>query len=409
MREQNQTHFIGIDIGTSAVRCIIGVFEDDSTPTVIGYGSSVNNGMRKGVVSHPDDVFQAVSTAVSEAERVSGVRVESATINIAGSHVEGTDSRGVVAISSSGKTITLEDRLRVEEAATIIQMPANRSIIQVFAKNYSLDGQSNIKDPVGMQGVRLEVDTHIVTASTQSLKLLDDVVERATIIPNHHTVSSLAVAEAVLTRKQKESGTVVVDIGAGTTSIVVFEDGEVQHVAEIAIGGIHITNDLAIGLKTDLDVAEVAKTQFGSLKDDAKRSRDVFIKESGKNHSFDISDIHMIISARLEELFELVDAELEKIHKAKRLPGGVVITGGSAKIPGIAEFSKEVLQLPARIGALQHISGLKEAVDDGSFTTAIGLMMLDMLLGQAEHHQNDANNGMLIRIGSKITTLFKKQ
>jgi len=186
---------------------------------------------------------------VTEAERIAGKSIKSATVNVNGSHVSGMDSEGVIAISAANREITPEDRLRVEEAATIVSLPPNREIVQFFAKNYSLDGQKNIKDPVGMHGVRLEVDAHIVTASSPNLRNLDMAMEKAEVAAMHHTVSGLAAAEAVMTRQQKEVGTALIDIGAGTTNLIVFEDGEVQHIAVLPIGGQHITNDLAMLLK----------------------------------------------------------------------------------------------------------------------------------------------------------------
>jgi cell division protein FtsA len=232
----------------------------DAKPSVIGHGSSTNIGTRKGAVVHVEDVTEAIINAITEAERISGVQINRATVNVNGSHVEGLDSHGVIAISSVNRDISPEDRMRVEEAATVIKMPANREIIQFFAKNYSLDGQKNIKDPVGMSGVRLEVDAHIVTAASPNLRSLDMALEKAQIAATHHTLSSLASAEATLNRQQKEAGTVVLDIGAGTTNLIVIEDGEVQHVAVLPMGGMYITNDLAIGLKTDLEVAEAGQS-----------------------------------------------------------------------------------------------------------------------------------------------------
>src|SRR5690606_38077727 len=209
MRENQQQNYIGLDIGTSTVRCVVGRLDpaDPSKPQVIGHGTAKNAGMRKGVIVHVDDVVEAVAAAVTEAERHSGVHIDNATVNINGSHVVGMNSRGVIAISAANREITPEDRLRVEEAATIVQLPPNREIVQVFARNYRLDGQDNIKDPVGMHGVRLEVDTHIVTALAPNIHNLDAVLENAKIQPAHHTVSSLAAAEAGLSRQQKEPGT----------------------------------------------------------------------------------------------------------------------------------------------------------------------------------------------------------
>ncbi len=380
MRETQQQHFVGLDIGTNTVRCVVGMFDQGSAgkPSLIGHGSAKNTGMRKGTVVHVDDVAEAVVKAITEAERMSGQRVSQATVNINGSHVTGFNSKGVIAISGVNREITPEDRYRVEEAATVVSMPPNREIIQFFAKNYSLDGQHNIKDPVGMQGIRLEVDAHIVTAATPNVRNLDSTLEKAEIRPSNHTVSSLAAAEAVLSRQQKEAGTLVLDIGAGTTNLIVIEDGEVQHVAVLPIGGTNITNDLAIGLRTDLDIAEAVKVQHGSLAEGTKTTANVKLGDT--TYSFDYADIQMIVEARVEELLEYVEKELHRIRRAGKLPGGVVIVGGTAKLPGLAQFAKEKLQLPARIGKLTGVGGLVDTIEDTAYCTVVGLMLLDMLM-----------------------------
>jgi cell division protein FtsA len=387
MRDSVSTPYVGLDVGTSIVRCVIGVFDPNNPNklSVIGHGSAPNQGMRKGIVAQIDEVTDAVAQAVAEAERISGVHIQGATINVNGTHVHGLNSKGVIAISAANREITVDDRLRVEEAATIVQLPSNREIIQVFAQNYRLDGQENIKDPVGMHGVRLEVDAHIVTAATPNLRNLDMAVEKAELAIHNHTLSSLAAAEAVLNRQQKEAGTVLLDIGAGTTNLVVIEDGEVQHVAVLPIGGQHITNDLAIGLKTDLDIAEAVKLQHASLVKD-KPKRDIRIKAHGEEHIFKAEDVAMVTEARVEELFEFVNKELVRIHRAHKLPGGVVLVGGTAKLPGLAEFAKEQLQLAARVGKLQPLSGLVDTVADPQYCAAVGLMLLDMLLIPEVYH-----------------------
>ncbi len=416
MRENSTPHFVGLDIGTSAVRCVVGVINaQDSKPSIMGYGRSVNLGMRKGVVVHVDDVAEAIVQAVTEAERVSGIPISRATLNINGAHVSGMNSKGVIAISAANREISDDDRLRVEEAATVVKLPPNREIIQVFAKNYSLDGQSNIKDPVGMRGVRLEVDTHIVTAATPNVRNLEMALEKSQIHINHRVVSSLAAAEAVLSRQQKEAGTVLLDIGAGTTNLVVIEDGEVQHVAVLPIGGLHITNDLAIGLKTDLDIAEAVKVNHASLVVGAEKKgilRVVSATDSGdEQHSFKSSDVHMIVEARIEELFEYVDKELQRIHRSKKLPGGAVLVGGTAKLPGLAEYVRGHLELPSRIGKLQPMSGLVDTVDDVSYSTAAGLMLLDMLLPSEALHANGDHfpiMGNMNETFGKIASFFKR-
>lgn len=380
MRESSAHHFVGLDVGTSTVRVVVGMVDPNGSNklSIIGHGAAPNLGMRKGVVVHVDDVADAIVNAVTEAERISGVRINEATVNVNGAHVSGINSKGVIAISAADREITIDDRIRVEEAATVVQLPPNCEILQFFAKSYSLDGQHNIKDPVGMHGIRLEVDSHIVTAASPNVRNLDMALAKSEIRPANRTVSSLASAEAVLTRQQKEAGTVLLDIGAGTTNLIVFEDGEVQHVAVIPMGGQHITHDLAIGLKTDLDIAEKVKVEHASLSPTKKTT--VSVNLGSATHSFPADDVLMITEARVEELFEYADKELQRIRRSRKLPGGIVLTGGTAKLPGIAEFAKEKMQLAARIGKLQNVTGLVDTVDDVSYTTVVGLMMLDMMM-----------------------------
>jgi cell division protein FtsA len=392
MRDSAAPTYAGLDIGTSTVRCVVGVRDitDPTLVSVIGHGSSPNQGMRKGVVMHIDDAAEAIIQAITEAERISGIQIHQATVNINGAHVTGINSRGVIAISSPDREISIEDRERVEEAATIVKLPPNREIVQVFAKNYRLDGQDNLKDPVGMHGVRLEVDCHIVTAASPNVRNLNLALEKAQMRPSHHTISALAAAEAVLGRQQKEAGTAVLDIGAGTTNLSVIEDGEVQHVAVIPMGGTHITNDLAIGLKTDLDVAEAVKVKYARLGDDSDRPLRVTL--DNKVYTFSGGEVNMIVEARVEELLEYVEKELQRIHRARKLPGGAVLVGGTSVLPGLADFTRDKLQLPARIGKVHGLAGLVDTVDTPAFAAAAGLMLLDILLTpysseQAATHQ----------------------
>lgn len=379
MQNSDKSYFVGLDIGTSRVRCVVGTRDEQTgAVSIVGHGEAENQGMRKGVIMHIDEAAEAVVQAVTAAERISGKAIDQATVNINGSHVSGMNSRGVIAISSTNREITVEDRERVEEAAAIVKLPANREIMQVFAKNYRLDGQDNLKDPVGMHGVRLEVDCHIVTAATPNVRNLELMLEKAQVAARNRTVSSLAAAEAVLDRKQKEAGTAVVDIGAGTTNLTVIEDGEIQHVAVIPMGGIHITNDLAIGLKTDLEVAEQVKLKHAHLGDTTDKTFRIIV--DGAGHTFEMVETNMIVEARVDELLEYIDKELQRIHRSRKLPGGVVFVGGSAMLPGLVEFAKQKLQLPTRIGKIRGLEGLADTVDSPAFATATGLMMLDIIL-----------------------------
>lgn len=410
MSEHQPTYFYGLDIGTSAVRCVVGSLDlasEEPRVSVIGCGKAPNIGMRKGMVVHIDEVASAVNQAVSEAERIGGIPIRSATVNINGAHISGIDSRGVVAISTANREISLDDKIRAEDAATIVQIPANREIIQVFPKNYRVDGHDSIKDPVGMSGVRLEVDTHIVTVATPNLKSLDAVLEKARIEASHHTVAGLSAAEAVLNRQQKEAGTLVLDIGASTTNMAIIEDGEVQFVGVVPLGGNNITNDLAIGLKTDLEIAEGIKVKHAALADAVKDGKVSFEYER-RNHVFNASEVNMIIEARVEELLDFVDKELRKIHKSRKLPGGVVLVGGTASIPGISEFTRDKLQLPARLGKLTNIVGITDTIQGPEYVTAVGLMQLDMLFAEQAIDSRQARSAVGDSIIGNIGNLLKR-
>lgn len=409
MRDTQPNYFVGLDVGTSTVRCVVGNLDltsEDPRMSVIGYGKSPNMGMRKGLVIHLDDVASAINQAVSEAERIAGVPIRNATVNINGAHISGLDSKGVIAISAANREISIEDKMRVEDAATIVQIPANREIIQVFPKNYRVDGHDSIKDPIGMRGVRLEVDTHIVTVATPNIRSLDAALEKAHIQPTHHTVAGLAAAEAVLNRQQKEAGTLVLDIGASTTNMSIIEDGEVQHVAVIPMGGMHVTNDLAIGLRTDLEIAEQVKVHHAALAGTGKSGK-LSVQHQKINHAFDSDDIYMVVEARIDEILEFVEKELKRIHKSRKLPGGVVIVGGTANIPGIANFAREKLQLPARVGKLEGVHGIIDDIKRPEFITSVGLMQLDMLFAeQMGMQQQEISGGAGIL--ESIAGIFRK-
>lgn len=398
--------YTGIDIGTTEVRCIIGYLGADGTSnySIAGVGTAPCQGVRKGVIIHPEEVAEALHAAIEEAERQAGVRVRSASVLIAGAHISSQTSRGVVAIGGAGRVISEEDRMRVEEAATTIQMPANREIIQVFAKHYRIDGEEIIKDPVGMQGVRLEVDEQIITAATPAIRSLEHALNRAGVQANNYVVAGLAAAESVLDRRQKESGTAVIDIGAGTTSIAILEEGEIEHVAVIPVGGQHITNDLAIGLRTSLDIAEKVKLAFSGL-DDISLG-ECSVEHNGEKVIFDKTMVKMIIEARVDEMLEQIDKEFMKVKKSKKLPGGVVFVGGSAQLKGLVEFSKDKLSLPATTGKVKGVTGLLEKVKNVKMSTLVGVMMLDAVL--TSHHSQDNNVKNWVP-NLKFLDRFKKQ
>lgn len=390
-------YFVGIDIGTTQVRCIIGQLnEQDIAPTIIGTGIAPNLGVRKGSIANIQDTINALDMAVENAERMAGYEITSATVNVNGSHIVGMNSKGVIAISSNTREISIDDINRVEEAATVVQLPANREIIQVFSKNYRLDGQEHIKDPVGMTGVRLEVDAHVITAATPALRNLEKTMDGAGIFLHYRLLGGLAAAEAVINRDQRENGVVVVDYGASTINLAVFEEGDVQHVAIIPVGSHNITNDLAIGLRTELDVAEAVKLAHSGSSDHKSKSLSVSIND--KDYTFKRSEVEHIVKARVDETLELIDKELIKIGVSGKLPGGVVLVGGGANLGNLDELVRNKLRLPARVSKPHGFAGLVDTIDDPAFATTIGLMLYDMhasVGNNLDSFSSSAKNGFL--------------
>ena len=379
--------YVGLDIGSTKVCCIVGLHEEGAAlPSVIGVGTAPTSGMRKGVVVDVEETVSAITAAVDEAERISGVAIDQATISIDGAHVASQNSKGVIAVGRADQEIMVEDLVRVEEAAMAIQLAPNREIIQVFPRSYSVDGQTNIKDPVGMHGVRLEVESHIITGSVPAIKNLDRSIHQAGIAISGQILVPLAAARAVLTKRQKELGVALVDIGAGTTGVAVYEEGDILYSSVIPVGAGHVTNDLAIGLKTNVDTAEKIKLKYvRAHTSKANLSEKIRIEElDGEDNVVTRRELQNIAGARLDEIFHLVRLELKKVGKDVMLPGGVVLTGGGAKMTGIDELAKEALQLPVSIGKPEGFSGIVDRINDPAFAAPVGLMLENMSHAQME-------------------------
>lgn len=414
--QENARYAVGLDVGTTTVRCVVGHVEGgQAQPTVIGVGEYANGGMRKGTVVNLVNAASAIDKALELAERMSGYQINAASISVNGSHIIGMSSRGVIAVGTGGHEISTDDLVRVEEAATVVQLPANREILEVTPRSYQLDGQDNIKDPIGMTGVRLEVDAHVITALGPHLKNLHKACEMTETSPNATVLAGLAAARAVVSDQQTENGVVLIDIGGTTTNIAVYEEGDLQHVAVLPVGSVNITNDLAIGLKTDLDIAEAVKLQHAVAMPDTRKDSisTVSVKLEGKTHEFSVDDIDMIVDARLEEIFELINKELKSIGRAAKLPGGAVLTGGGANLARIADYARHALQLSARVGHMPEFAGVSDKANNPSWATAVGLMLID-LEGQTHgvsHHTNANTVKSAPNIGGalrKVTGVFRK-
>jgi len=370
---------VGIDIGSTSIKTVIAqYFSDVEIPRIIGVGTAPSSGIRKGMISDIEEVVKNINESVEKAERMAGFTVKNANINIGGTEISFQDSRGVIAVGRADGEVTEDDIERVIAEAQNVILPLNKETIYVIPKNYRLDDQENIKDPLGMKGVRLEMSALVIECSSSQVKNLTKCVHQSGIDINEIILEPLAASASVLGKKQKELGVILINIGGGTTGISVFEDGDLLHTAVLPIGAGHITNDIAIGLRTSIDVAEKVKVEFGSaVPGEIGKKEEIDLSQVDSHESGLVSRFHVseIIEARLEEIFTMVNKELKNIGKAGLLPAGAVITGGGANLPQIVDLAKNVLGLPAQVGFPISLGGIMNKVDDPSFSTAIGLVI----------------------------------
>lgn len=406
MQEGSQ-YAVGIDIGTTTVRTVVAHIDGTTgVPTIVGVGEAANSGMRKGVVVNLNGPAQAIDDALGEAERMSGYQVDAATISVNGAHILSTHADGMVAVGAADHEINHDDLARIEEVATLGKVPANREILDVIPHAYKLDGQDNIKDPIGMTGTRLEIDAHVISGLTPYLVNVQKAAEAAKVHPHAVVATSIAAARAVLGEQQLENGVALIDLGGATTSIAVYEEGDLQYAGVIPIGGVNITNDLAIGLKTDPEIADKIKLEHASAVP-RKEDAGISIKHDGEIHSFRTSDIDEIVEARLEEIFEGIQHELKKAGRAGKLPSGVVLTGGTAQLKNIVEYAKHTLGLAARIGKPTGYGGVADNIEKPSYATAIGLMLIDAER-IASGGPNKKSNVSLKSAGGFVSKLFAR-
>lgn len=373
---------VGLDIGTQSIKTVIAKKRNDNERIqIIGVGNAPTFGVRKGIVVNIEEAVNSIKASVAEAERLSGVEVVAVNVNLDGSHISSKMSKGVVAVSRADQEISAEDIKRVIGAAEAVSLPQNKEILHVIPREFIIDGESGIKDPLGMRGVRLELNALIVECSTPVLKNIERCIDAAGFDLNRVVLSPLAAAHSTLTKRQKELGVLVLDIGSATTGLAVYEDGDIIHTQILPIGSAHITNDIAIGLRTNIDVAEKIKIDYGvCLPEEVSKKEVIDLAKLGHQepgHAMK-KEIAEIIEARLEEIFDLVNKELKKIGKQNLLPAGVVLLGGGAKLPGIIELSKKILKLPAQVGFPQDVDGLVDHIEDPAYATAVGLVKWDM-------------------------------
>ncbi len=375
----------GIDIGSHFVRVVVGQHHPEEDKFhILGAAEHESEGINKGVITSIEDAVSSISGALEKAERMTGLPIEKAFVGISGAHVISQDNHGVVAVSRADGEIRDEDVERVLEAAQSIAMPPNYEILHVIPRSFSVDNQAHIKDPVGMTGIRLEVDAQMIMGLSAQIKNMTKSVYRTSVDIEDLVLGILACGESVLTKRQKELGVALLNIGASTASLMVFEEGDVVHTKVLPVGAGHITNDIAIGLRTSIDVAEKVKLEHGTTDPDAiEKDEEVNLNTIDEAESGAVSRKHIaeIIQARVEEMFKMVDDELRRIDRSGTLPAGVILTGGGAKIPGLVSQAKRSFRLPAQIGLPKNIASAIDRAEDPAFSTAVGLVMWGASLG----------------------------
>jgi cell division protein FtsA len=374
---EREAVLVGIDVGTSKVCALIGEVGRDGGLTIVGKGVVPSAGLKKAVVVNIEQTVRSITGAVEHSERSSGYQIDRAFVGVGGQHVESQNSRGAVAVSGHSREVTREDINRATEVARAVTIPSNREVLHVLPRGFIVDGQEGVKDPLGMSAIRLEIETHIVTASATAVRNLAKCVQSANVRIDELVAASLASAETVLSDTERELGVAVVDIGAGTIDLALFIDGQAYKTAVLPVGGNNVTNDVAIGLKTSLQVADELKIQHGSC-DLTTIAPDEMISVAmlGEPAGRSIHRIEMcqIIEARMRETFELLRAEIRMAGEGM-LPAGVVLTGGAAQLAGAAALGREVLDMPVRVAGPMDVGGLTDNILNPAYSTAIGLLL----------------------------------
>ncbi|MDA8238662.1 MAG: cell division protein FtsA [Chloroflexi bacterium] len=403
--------FVGIDVGTTKVVALIGEVARDGGLTIIGKGIVPASGLRKGIVVNIDQTVHSITAAVEKAERHAGYKIERAFVGVGGQHVEGLNSPGQVAVAGPRREVAQEDVNRSIEVARAVSIPSTREVLHVIPRGYTVDGQEGVMNPLGMSAVRLEVETHIVTASATAVQNLTKCVTAADVRIDELVAAGLASAEAVLSPTERDLGVAVADIGAGTIDLTLFAEGSPFHTAVLPVGGANVTNDVAIGLKTSLHVAEALKVEHGTcdlagVDPDEVISVTVLGDEAGR--TVERLDVCRIIEARMRETFEMIRTEILAAAPGM-LPAGLVLTGGGAQLAGAAVLGRDVLEMPVRVAAPVDVGGLVDGLLEPGSATAIGLLLWGarhVAAAELTTYESAPGGGLLARIRAAFRSVF---
>jgi cell division protein FtsA len=363
-----------IDVGTTKICTSIAEITENGSAQVIGVGISPSHGLHKGLVVNIADAAQSIKASINKAEQAANYKVESAYVGVTGRHVSSVNNKGVVAITRNDRLVRSDDLKRVLSSAQSIKVPNDRKLLHVIPRNYAVDGQVGVRDPVGMHGFRLDVETHVITAAAASVQNLIKCIRSLGVEIDDLVLEPLASSEAVLTEDEKQVGVVLADIGGGTTDICIFKDGAIWHTAILPVAGYQLTRDVAIGLGLPFDVAEEMKKRYGSVMP-VYESRMEANPISEDGHGISYQDLCDILRARIEEITRLILLELPRSDYESVVPAGIVFTGGSANIAGLETLGRDITQLPIRVGTPSNIYGITDALRDPAYATGVGLLL----------------------------------
>ncbi len=402
---------VGIDVGTSKVCALIGEIGRDGRISVIGHGTVPSSGLKKGAVVNIEQTVRSIADAVEKAERLSGWNIDKAFVGVGGAAIESLNSTGQVAVTAHDREISVQDIQRAIEVARAVAIPNNREVLHVERRGFIVDGQEGVKDPLGMSALRLEVETHIVTVPATAFQNLMKCVAQAGVKVDEPVVNALAAAEAVASETERELGVAVADLGAGTLDLAMFNEGSPFHTSVLPVGGNFVTNDIAIGVKTALPVAEELKIQHGTC--DLRHvdpDEEIAVSVLGEDAGRTISRLELcqIIEARMRESFEMLGHQM-RASGAGMLPAGLILTGGAAQLAGIAELGRDVLQMPVRVVAPTGVGGLTDSILTPAFSTSIGLLQWGataLAEGEPSRYESAPAFGVLGRIRDSLRSIF---
>lgn len=396
-----------IDVGTTKVCTIMADTNGGGLPRILGVGIVPSHGLQKGLVVDFNEAKQSIRESVRKAEQIAGYKLESAYVGVTGRHISSVNNRGVVAITRNDRMVHPSDLKRVLEVARSINIPSEQELLHIIPRTYVVDGQEGVKNPVGMHGFRLDVETHIISAAVTSVKNLTKCIRSIGIDIDDLVLEPLASAEAILTEEEKEKGVLLADIGGGTTDIAVFKDNSIYHTSVLPVAGYQITRDISVGLNLAFDLAEEMKKKYGNvmpIHGESKSEADITLTTDG--HAISYRDLSEIVRIRVEELLRLIVMELPREDYVKFIPSGLVLTGGTANLPGIAELGQEATRLPVRIGVPISLYGVSDVLCDPAYATSVGLLLWKTR-NEGGGIQNWQPKSGLRRFVSRIFRLFR--